>query len=71
MFRWLGRFEGCSFLLLLGFAMPMKYIWLQPQYVHVVGMAHGGFFVAYLLAALYSAVELKWNKKIMALCFSE
>ena len=69
LFRWLGRCEGCSFLLLLGFAMPLKYIWSQPQYVHVIGMAHGALFVAYVMAATYFAVELKWSIKVIGLCF--
>jgi integral membrane protein len=37
--------EGVSYLVLLGIAMPLKYIAGIPQAVRVVGMAHGVLFV--------------------------
>lgn len=45
---WVGRFEGVSFLLLLGVAMPLKYLADMPQFVTWVGWAHGLLFVAFL-----------------------
>lgn len=46
--RSVGYAEGVSFLLLLGVAMPLKYLAGRPEAVTVVGAAHGGLWVAYL-----------------------
>ena len=69
LFRWIGRLEGSSFLLLLLIAMPLKYIWGYPQMVSVVGMAHGILFIVYLLAANYMASQLNWTKKVWFLAY--
>jgi len=58
----LGYLEGLSFLILLGFAMPMKYIYGDPTAVSIVGSAHGFLFVAYL-AALFFGVGKHWTIK--------
>ena len=52
LFFWVSRSEGISFLLLLGVAMPLKYIWQLPLAVEVIGMAHGLLFIAYELLAI-------------------
>ena len=59
--RLIGWLEGVSFLLLLGFAMPMKYVWDQPEWVRVIGMAHGVLFIAYLAAAIQLALDQSWS----------
>lgn len=41
----IGRLEGISYLLLLGIAMPLKYLAGQPWMVQIVGAAHGGLFI--------------------------
>lgn len=48
--RLIGILEGTSFLLLLGIAMPLKYLADLPEYVAVVGMLHGVLFCLYLAA---------------------
>ncbi len=58
--RVLGILEGVSFLLLLGVAMPLKYLAGLPQAVRVVGSAHGLLFVLFVLAVLHVAVQLRW-----------
>jgi integral membrane protein len=68
-FRWIGRLEGISFLLLLLIAMPLKYFFGEPALVKIVGMAHGGLFLVYILAANYVAMELNWTKKVWFLSF--
>lgn len=68
-FRWLGRLEGSSFIILLLIAMPLKYIWGQPEAVRVVGMAHGILFMLYLFLANFVAQELNWSKKVWALAY--
>lgn len=45
--RRLGLIEGCSFLILLFVAMPLKYLAGQPAAVQWVGWAHGLLFMAY------------------------
>lgn len=61
LFRWSARLEGVSYLLLLGVAMPLKYIWQLPLAVQVVGLAHGMLFMSYV--ALIPAVRksCKWS----------
>lgn len=61
--RWLRRAgwaEGISFLLLLGIAMPLKYLAGKPEAVRVVGAAHGGLFVIYLVLVLVAARRDAW-----------
>lgn len=50
MLRWAGLIEGVSFILLVGLAMPLKYIWGQPKAVSIVGALHGALFIWFCLA---------------------
>jgi integral membrane protein len=59
--RMLGLTEGLSFLLLLGVAMPLKYLAGMPQAVRVVGMIHGLLWVLYVAAAIRTGVSLRWQ----------
>lgn len=55
--RWvhrIGFWEGISYLLLLGVAMPLKYIWNHPEYVRMVGSAHGLLFVLFMVVLGYA-----------------
>lgn len=52
--------EGVSFLLLLGIAMPLKYMAGLPLAVHWVGSIHGFLFVAYVALALGLFAVLGW-----------
>lgn len=65
--RVIGWWEGLSFLILLGVAMPLKYFAGEPGAVRVVGMAHGVLFLLYLLAAIHAAVEYHWTWKRTAI----
>lgn len=61
--RWIGFAEGFSWLLLLGVAMPLKYIAGEPLPVKIVGWIHGVLFIAYLFQ-LYRVQSLyKWPVK--------
>lgn len=64
-FRWVSILEAISFLVLLFFAMPLKYIWEMPEYVRVVGMAHGILFILYLLGAYWMYEKLNWSVKVL------
>lgn len=64
-FRFLSFLEAISFLILLLVAMPLKYMYDQPQYVSIVGMAHGILFVAYLVGAYWMFEKLNWSLKTL------
>ena len=50
-FRMVAIAEGISFLVLLGIAMPLKYILDVPEAVKVVGWIHGALFVTFIYFA--------------------
>ena len=67
--QWLTRIgyaEGVSFLLLLGIAMPLKYIWHMPEAVRYTGMAHGFLFMAYVYWVAMCGRQMKWPAKTIA-----
>ncbi|KAA9332059.1 DUF3817 domain-containing protein [Hymenobacter busanensis] len=68
--RVVGFLEGLSFLVLLGIAMPLKYVFGQPEAVRAVGMAHGLLFVLYVLLVIMVAIEYSWSVRKAALAFA-
>ncbi|SHI50337.1 integral membrane protein [Mesonia phycicola] len=66
-FKIISTLEAISFLLLLFIAMPLKYIWDLPQFVSVLGMAHGILFVLYLIGAYFMYEKLNWSLKTFAI----
>ncbi|GHC51625.1 DUF3817 domain-containing protein [Ulvibacter litoralis] len=70
-FKIISTLEAISFLVLLGIAMPLKYIWNLPEMVRIVGMAHGVLFLLYVAGAVYVSQLLNWSIKklvIAVLC---
>ena len=59
--RTVALFEGISFLVLLGIAMPLKYFAGMPQAVTVAGWLHGMLFIAFCVALTQAHQEAKWN----------
>ena len=59
--RIIAFLEGISFLVLLGIAMPLKYMAGMPKAVSIVGMAHGVLFVAYLLWLVLAKNQYKMS----------
>jgi integral membrane protein len=59
--RYIGILEGISFLVLLGIAMPLKYVWDMPEMVKYTGWAHGLLFVLYLMAVANAAFVFRWS----------
>ena len=57
----MGYLEGTSFLLLLGVAMPLKYMLGIPEAVKYIGMAHGALFIAYILVLLIATSKIKMS----------
>lgn len=67
--RWLTLIEGVSFLLLLGVAMPLKYLAGKPAAVMVVGWAHGVLFTLVLAALLHVWIVARWPMGRVVLVF--
>ena len=65
--RGVGYLEGISFLLLLGIAMPLKYMYDMPEYVRVIGMAHGALFIAYVALVLWVGSKFDWSYRTIGL----
>ena len=61
--RWTGIADGVSLLVLLGIAMPLKYIANYPYAVTVAGSVHGCIFILYTLAIIYTQVRIQWHVK--------
>ena len=59
--RQIGKCEAISFLVLLGIAMPLKYIWGMPLAVRIVGMVHGVLFIAYCAVLWNTANSHGWH----------
>ncbi|MCH2061946.1 MAG: DUF3817 domain-containing protein [Verrucomicrobiales bacterium] len=59
--RLLGMIEGCSFLLLLFVAMPLKYFFSLPAAVSVVGLVHGILFIFFCLSLLNVKMVRQWS----------
>ncbi len=58
--RLIAFLEGLSYIALLFIAMPIKYIGGDPSWVKVVGMAHGGLFILFVVFLASAAREHKW-----------
>ncbi len=61
LFRAVSFIEGCSFLLLLFIAMPLKYYFGMPEAVSLAGMAHGILFMIYTMLSLSLAQKYDWS----------
>ena len=64
-----GIAEGISFLVLLGIAMPVKYLLKEPMVVTVVGWIHGVLFIAFLFLAWEYKTDRNKSFKWFALAF--
>jgi len=71
LFKIIATLEGVSLLALLFVAMPLKYVYDMPEYVRVVGMAHGLLFIVYIVIACMLKAELKWPlNKFLIICLA-
>ncbi len=61
--RRVALLEGVSFLLLLGVAMPLKYLAHMPMPVKVVGWAHGALFVLLCFLLMQTMMATGWSFK--------
>lgn len=60
-----GYLEGFSFLILMFYAMPMKYVAGDPAMVSLFGAIHGGLFTAYV-GLLFIGVGRHWKMTALA-----
>jgi integral membrane protein len=65
--RIIGLVEGVSFLMLMGVAMPLKYLAGMPEAVKWTGWIHGILFIALCLAILQALLErrISFLKSVM------
>jgi len=59
--RLAGWVEGISYLVLLGVAMPLKYMWGMPMAVRVVGSIHGLLFVIFGAVLVWAWWSARWG----------
>ena len=62
-FRIVALFEGISYILLLFIAVPIKYLLDDPQYVKLLGLPHGLWFMIYIIMAVMINAEGKWPRR--------
>jgi integral membrane protein len=62
--------EGCSYLLLLFVAMPLKYLAGMPLAVKVVGALHGGLFLIFCAALVPAMRAARWSPWRAGLVFA-
>jgi len=66
---WIGHAEGISYLLLLGIAMPLKYMWGFPEAVKITGSLHGILFVLFVFALINAKMDVKLSTGKIVLGF--
>lgn len=69
-FRIIAYTEAVSFLLLLGIAMPLKYLGGMPEAVKITGWVHGILFMLYIFSLTDCAMQYKWTLKKNLLFFA-
>jgi len=62
---WLGIIEGISTLFLFFVAMPLKYMYDQPQAVSIAGMVHGFLFVALVVMFFIGKSQIPLPTKVV------
>ena len=67
--RKVGNAEGISYLLLLGVAMPLKYMAGMPQTVRILGSIHGFLFVLFMVVLFRVWQTQKWPYERVAMAF--
>jgi integral membrane protein len=68
-FRWTALAEAVSYLILLGIAMPLKYLWQMPLAVKITGSIHGGLFVLFCATLWLAMQKAAWPLSRAALLF--
>ena len=64
-FRVVSLLEGVSYIVLMGIAMPLKYLADHPGAVRIAGAIHGALFILFVLALLHAARACSWSRRQM------
>lgn len=72
--RIIGFLEGLSLLILVFIAVPMKYIFHNPELSKSLGPIHGAIFLLFVLNTFSVGIEQNWSFKtttwkILVACF--
>jgi integral membrane protein len=59
-YRVMAYVVGVMLLVLVGVAMPLKYLADQPRAVEIVGPVHGFLYAVYLIVSLDLALKCRW-----------
>lgn len=57
----LGWLEGSSLLLLVGLAVPLKYMFDMPALVRMMGPVHGILFLLFIFQTISAGIEQQWR----------
>jgi integral membrane protein len=69
--RVIAFLEGCSLLLLVFIAMPIKYLLKVPEATQAIGMIHGVLFLLFIGATVVISILQKWTfNRIFMVMFS-
>ncbi|MBB5371353.1 MULTISPECIES: DUF3817 domain-containing protein [unclassified Janthinobacterium] len=60
--RYISLFEGCTLLLLLGIAMPLKHLGGYPGMVSLIGPIHGLAFLLYCWMLVQTLFLGSWTR---------
>lgn len=61
--RLISFLEGISLLLLVGIAVPMKYLANDPTLVQSIGPVHGALFLLFIVLIASVSIQYKWAIK--------
>jgi len=67
--RFIALAEAISYLVLLGVAMPLKYLAHLPEPVKYTGWVHGVLFVLFCAALLHATLRTRWSLMFAGLIF--
>ncbi len=59
--RLTGLLEGASLVLLMGVAMPVKYLLGNPVWVEIIGPVHGVLFILFVILTLSTSSSYRWK----------
>jgi integral membrane protein len=59
--RLIAFLEGISLLLLIGIAVPLKYLYQDPSLVKAIGPVHGLLFLFFVLNTISVGIAYKWE----------
>ncbi len=67
--RWASLADGISYVILVGIAMPLKYLADMPMAVRIVGMLHGILFIGLCLFLLLALIDKRLSFKWCVIVF--